>query len=394
MRYIRRRTGTAKGTPDKSGRFSIPVSIVNSGRKSDVTLSGDFTKQPDGLAFSGRLVGDTIFVGDLQLLAGLIPPGEATPAQTSPSSDSTDPRDEKPFWSGVDGSFDIAIKKLIQDPTNPITDLKAKAVVNADKVALEQFSGNASGGSVSASATLAFATKERQPYSLQGSFKVPGFDVGAYFKAADPGNPPELETVVTADGTFNARGVNLDDLVSRVQGNVELKGGKGVYRGLARTSGVVSTASSILGAFVKDQRVQVGTQVVTELADALRELKFDQMTVKATRGADLKLNIDTFDLRSPSMHLTGSGFVEMKPQIPLAKQSQNFTMQLGFKDRLAERMAKGHLTESKKDALGYSLLRIPIKVSGTLMAPDTREFWEGIGKSALDMGIQGFFPGG
>ena len=267
-------------------------------------------------------------------------------------------------------------------------------MVNADKIALEQFSGNASGGSVSASGSLAFAAKEQQPYSLEGSFKVPDFDVGACFKAADPRNPPELETVVTADGRFNGRGINLDDLASRVQGSVELTGGKGVYRGLARTTNTVSVGAGLLGALVKNDRVQSASQAVAELADALHEFHFEQMTVKASRGPDLKLKVENVEFRAPSIRITGNGYVNMAPGTPLVKQTQHIEMTIAFKDQLAARMTQARLITNQKDNLGYSPLRIPINLTGTLLAPDTREFWTAIGKTAIETGIQQFFPGG
>ena len=90
---------TAKGTPGKSARFSLPVSIVNSGRRSDVTLSGDLAQRPDGLTFTGRLDGGTIYIGDLQLLAGLLPSNETTSQEAGRPAGPARGRDKNPFWS-------------------------------------------------------------------------------------------------------------------------------------------------------------------------------------------------------------------------------------------------------------------------------------------------------
>jgi hypothetical protein len=381
-------------TPNKDGEFRVPLTVLNSGRKSDVTLSGKFAQRDEKLTLNALVAGDTIHLEDFKALAALAPTdagAASTPA--APTGPRNTKRDAEPFWTGADGTFDIDIKKLVAAPDQPITNLKARAVMTADKVALENFSGNASGGQVTASGALRFIAADREPYALDAKFRIPGLDMATIFTAEAPGKPPTLETVVVAEGSATGRGLNLDDLIARVQGSIDVTGGKGVYRGLARSSDMVSTGAGLVGALFGGQKVQDATQAVSELATQLRELKFDQMKLKVARGADLKLNIETLELLSSTMRLSGKGVVNMDPDLPLARQAQRLEMRIGFKDTLGERMVQRKMTDGTVDDLGYARFRVPILLTGNLLSPDSKQFWESVTRSIAEMGIQGFLGG-
>jgi hypothetical protein len=246
---------------------------------------------------------------------------------------------------------------------------------------------------VTASGALRFIAADREPYALDAKFRIPGLDMATIFTAEAPGKPPTLETVVVAEGSATGRGLNLDDLIARVQGSIDVTGGKGVYRGLARSSDMVSTGAGLVGALFGGQKVQDATQAVSELATQLRELKFDQMKLKVARGADLKLNIETLELLSSTMRLSGKGVVNMDPDLPLARQAQRLEMRIGFKDTLGERMVQRKMTDGTVDDLGYARFRVPILLTGNLLSPDSKQFWESVTRSIAEMGIQGFLGG-
>lgn len=388
-------TVDATVTPGNDGEFRVPLTVVNSGRKSDVTLSGRFAQRDEKVTLNVLVAGDTIHLDDFKALAALAPPdagGAST--QAAPAGPRNTTRDTEPFWTGADGTFDIDIKNLVGATDKPITNLKARAVMVADRLAIESFTGNAAGGEVTASGSIRFIAADPAPYALESKFKVPGLDMAAFFAAEAPGKPPTLETVVVAEGTATGRGLNLDDLVARLQGRIDVTGGKGVYRGLARSSDLVSTGAGLLGALLGGQKVQDATQAVSELATQLRELRFDRMNLKIARGGDLKLNIETLELLSSTMRLSGKGVVNMDPDLPLARQSQRLEMRIGFKDTLGERMIARRMTDGTVDDLGYARFRVPILLTGNLLSPDSKQFWEAVTRSMMEMGVQSFMGGG
>jgi hypothetical protein len=316
---------------------------------------------------------------------------------TQPETPRNTTRDTEPFWSGTEGAFDIDIKNLVGNAEKPITNLKARAVMTAEKLEIANFTGNASGSEITASGSLRFIAADPAPYTLESKFKVPGLDMATFFTAEAPGKPPILETVVVAEGTTTGRGLNLDDLLARLQGRIDVSGGKGVYRGLARSSDRISTGAGLVGALGGllggGQKVQDATQAVAEFAGELRELHFDRMTLKAARGNDLKLNIETIDMAGPKFRLRGKGVVEMDPDVPLVRQSQRLEMRIGLKQSIGEKMVQLRMSDGTKDELGYAQFRVPIILTGNVMSPDSKQFWEAVGRSVVEMGVQGFMGG-
>ena len=379
----------------KDGEFRMPVTVLNSGRKSELLLTGNFTQRDNKTSFKAQVAGETVYVDDLSALAALAPSGEPpAPAARTPAEPRNTKRDEEPVWADVEGTAELDIKKLVASPDKPITNLKALVVITADKVALDNFSGDAGGGQMSASGALRFVAADREPYALDAKFKVPGLDMATIFTSEAPGKPATLETVVVAEGTATGRGLNLEDLIARAQGRLDVTGGKGVYRGLARSTDMISTGAGLVGALFGGQKVQNATQAVSELATELRELRFDQMKLKVSRGADLKLNIETLELISPTMRLSGKGVVNMDPDLPLARQAQRLEMRLGFKGDLGERMVARRMTDGNLDDLGYARFRVPITLTGNLLSPDSKQFWESVTRSVMEMGVQSFLGGG
>lgn len=381
--------------PDHSGEFRVPINVQNAGRKSDLLLVGTLSKRGEVFVVTGKATGDRVVVEDFEALAALASSGGSKPVASSPASTAKNTtRDEKPVWDGVEGSFELDIKSLVQNTDYPITNLVARAVITPDRIALEKFEGRTAGNPLTASGALGFERRAPRPYVIDGRFKVPGFDTAALFRATAPNTPPMVEGIVAAEGTFSGRGLNIEDLLGRVQGRVDIAGGKGVYRGLARSSERISTGAGLVGALFGGQKVQDATQAVSELAGELRELKYDRMTVKVARGEDLKLNIETLELVSPYLRLTGRGVINMDPDVPLVKQAQRLEMRLGFKESLGERMVARRMTDGTVDDLGYARFRVPIVLTGNLLTPDSKQFWEAVTRSMIEMGVQSFLPGG
>jgi hypothetical protein len=388
----------AKVNVGKDGEFRIPLTVLNSGRTSDAILAGSFTQSGEKLVLNARISGETIHLDDFSALAAFGPSeGAVATDATTPESPRNTTRDTEPFWAGAEGTFEIDIKNLVGGAEKPITDLKARAVMAADSVTIEKFTGNAGGSEVTASGSLRFIAADPTPYMLESKFKVPGLDMATFFTAEAPGKPAILETVVVAEGTTTGRGLNLDDLLARLQGRIDVAGGKGVYRGLARQSDRISTGAGLVGALGGllggGQKVQDATQAVAEFAGELRELHFDRLTLKAARGNDLKLNIETIDMAGPKFRLSGKGVVNMDPEVPLARQSQRLEMRIGLKQSIGEKMVQLRMSDGTKDELGYAQFRVPIILTGNVMSPDSKQFWEAVGRSVVEMGVQGFMGG-
>jgi hypothetical protein len=197
---------------------------------------------------------------------------------------------------------------------------------------------------------------------LTGSIDVPGFDVGAFLRKADPATPPPLETTFTVASKFNGTAANLGEFADRLMGQFEFKGSKGVLRALNRKAQTTSAVTGILGlaaGLAGQQGLAQGLVGASELAGLLKDMPFDGITIQVERGADAAIVVKSLEVISPLMRLTGKGRVAAK-------------------DPLANGLNRARQLSGKTDDKGYYLMATPFTLAGTVGKPDSSDFWKNL----------------
>lgn len=397
-------TVDASVKPDGSGSFTLPLTLTSAARKSDLSITGSFgqTANKQTFLFNGKIVSNQLFVDDFQPLAGLAPAGEkpkpaAAPQPTTrvsaPANRSAavtvptaNARDNAPFWSAVNGKFEVDLKRILYGKDYVISGVRGTAVITDSRLSLDGLEGKFKQNPFKVAAGVTFAAPQPKPYTLTGSLNVSNFDVGEFMRAANPNEAPSFESTVTVNAKLNGTGRNTDDLMQNVYGTFGLEGSKGVTRILARKGGagsavnLASTALSILGA----ARGSDTTSALGTLASTMNEMKFDKFTMKVERGADLNIKVSTLEFISPIMRLTGSGGLTKTgaPNETIQNQPMKFTFQLAAKDQFAVVLNKAGVLGGNKDEKGYYQMTQTFSIGGTPANPDSSQLWQMLGGAA------------
>jgi hypothetical protein len=399
----------AKLDSNNAGTVRNVLVVTKDGRRSDLTIDGKVSVKPGAVSFDGRITGDQIIVDDMQAFSALAEPSAPTaesvanssalkPAQapaprrtaavapavatTTPTAKPSGPiKDTAPVWAGFSGRVDLNIKTIKQGTANTITNLVGLASAREDRLATESLSFQLNGNSFKATTILTFDVKQARPYALVGTFDVPSFDVGNYLRKADPGVPAAMETTITIASKFNGTAANLPEFADRIMGQFELKGSRGILRALNKKAETTSAVSGLLGlaaGLAGQQKLAAGFAGAAELAQLMKDMPFDGITVRVERGADAAIVVNSLEVISPVMRLTGAGRIDSKPGKPFAASPLSLELQLAAKDQLANALNQARQLNGKTDDKGYYLMATPFALSGTVEKPDSSDFWKNL----------------
>jgi len=377
-------TLTANVKPDGSGAVTLPLTLTNGPRKSDVAIDGTFGKASDQktFLFTGKVASSQLFVDDFQPLAGLAPASEApkTPAPTAPKPG----RDTEPFWKGVNGKVDVDLKRVVYGKEYVIS-AKGGAVITDSKLSLDGLEGKFKDNPFKLAAGLNFAAQQPQPYSLTGSADIQNFDVGEFLRAANPNEKPALDTKATLSAKLNGTGGNITEVGKNAFGKFELTGTKGTMYLLERkgSAGTIvnlgAAALSILGA----ARGSDTTAALGEIAKLLNAVQFETVKLQIERGADLQFKLTSLEVLSPFLRITGSGGVASKNLDDIQNAPMNIVLSLGAKDQLGYLLNRVKLLGANKDEKGYNLMSRTFTIGGTPSKPDNSALWKILGEAAV-----------
>jgi len=367
------------------GQFALPLTLDNGGRRSQLKLEGEWTSAGGATAATARLSGDTVHLRDLGALAALLPKTAEKPATAAKSGKAKSktkaaaeaPRvvtkDTQAFWAGIDGRFDVAIQHLVLE-SEELTGLQATLVCDARKLSLEKLAAKTRSAALEAQFGVTFDAAKSEPYALQGSCTFPGFDLGAWMRAANPDEEPAIETVLDVTAKLEGQGASLDDLLAGIRGDFVLKGGPGVLRIKdKRVEKASALGGLVLGLLSKDKQQKPAVVAGTQLLEELREFRFERIDASLLRGEDMNLQFRTIDVRSAEKRLTGSGMAKQVAGRTIDEYPLQLEMRLAGKGNFAALLDQVHLLDGSMDDLGYQCMREPFTVSGTVGEPNWKK---------------------
>lgn len=396
-------TLTASLKPDGSGSVSLPLTVLNGGRKSDLLVDGSFGKASDKttMLFNGKVSSTNLVVDDLQMFTGLAPAGEPTksPSTAAPAPATTarrpaaataaagkPARDTAPFWKGVNGRIEVDLKRILYGTDYTIRAIRGTATVANSRLALDNLEGNFRDKPFKLASAITFAATQPQPYALTGLVDVSGIDVGDLLKASSPKEKPMLETTVKVAAKLTGSGGTLPDLIERTYGTFDVSGGKGVLRALGRKGETVGAASSLLG-LAGAITGSGNTMALGRLGQELEEMQFENFTLKVERDAALNMKFTAIEFLSPNKRLTGTGSVTHVKDAPFDQWPFQFEFKLAGKDFMAQLLNEARVLAGTKDEKGYYPMAASFPVSGTA-AKVNNGLWKILAGSAVNVGLE------
>ncbi len=376
----------ANRDPDGKITFNAPFRFERGDRKSDLTFAGTCLTGPAGLSLDARVTSDWLAAEDAQVLAaplsGEVPGSTTGGAVTVPAG---------PVWAGVTGQLALALKKVVYNRQFQVTDVTGVLRLEASALKLVNGSGGfGTDSDVKLSGGVTFNPVASQPYALEADFALNNFDTVPAFRAIDPTRLPTVEAKINLTSKLTANGTTLADLAGRTRGDLLITSKGGIFRALSadlsdriqKTQSRVTAIASFLGV-VTDDYVNK-TKILSDIAKALSEIPFDQLSVTATRDASLNVQLKDFTLISPEVRIGGGGGINYVEGVPVLAQPMEIQLHLGARGKLGDLIKRAGLLDPVQDNLGYSAFAVPLKIGGTLGSPDTSAIRTALLNSALE----------
>jgi len=368
--------------PDGSGTLTMPLTLTQAQRKSDLNVNAAFGKAAGRETFivTGKIVSSNFVVDDFQPLAGLAPASEPAKKPTA-----TPKRDEKPFWTGVNGKLELDLKRVLYGKDYVVSNVRGAATITDSRLSLDGLNGSLNENPFKVAAGITFAAAQPKPYAVTGKVDVTNLKVGELLRAANPNEKPALESLVTVVADVKGNGENMGDLAKNVYGRFDVTGTQGVLRALGRKGDAVSGLSTVLG-IAGALSGSATTSAVGELTATFSELKFDSFKMQVERGADLGLKLTNIEFLSPLMRTTGSGSLGNKPGVAMQDQPMQILLQFGAKGGLEHLLARANALGEQADPQGYRLMQKTFTVGGSPSKPDSSSLWTFLLKEAAIRG--------
>ena len=383
--------------PDGKITLQAPLSFENSTkqRTSDLVLAGQLQRRKDVLTVDASITSQFIAVEDLQIFTGVLANKSADQgAAVSPPMVPAKPA-TVPWWSGVAGQLTLALKKVVYHEQLTVNDVGGALKIDGGALKFEVgHAGLDQGGSVKFDGRISFAAKQAEPYALEAESVIRDFDAARLFRALDPGKAPTVEGKFKLESQLTARGASLSALAARLQGKTQVTSAGGVFRALRvdledkvqkSQSTVAVISGRLLGAVTGKEKLSDYAnlkQIVTDVAQNLDEIPYDQLSLAVTRDEQHNLRLQDFSLISPEVRLGGTGEIRAVGATDLAKQPLDLQLRLGARGHLADLMNRASLLDGKKDDLGYAGFTVPVHVGGTMSNPDADELKAALVKAA------------
>lgn len=352
--------------------FRAPWLVEQGPRKSDLLLSGTFTPGTPATV-DARLTGELVHVQDVQMFALLLPEAKAPAPPGTPASDQPGPP-----WAAIGGQITLALKKVIYGESLEVTDVGG--AVRLEPTALRLESVRAVFGPESdlkLTGGVNYNPSAAAAYAFTGDLVVRNLETGPVFRAMDPAKLPTVEARVDVNSHLTGQAPSLAKLAEQTRGNFEVTSKGGVFRALATVlpaerMQTAQSALSIVGGLFGGSTGET-VNATLEIVKILSEIPFDQLSLKAERGANLDLLLQDFTLISPDVRLGGAGKLDYVPGRSLLEQSLDLQINLGARGRLGELLSQVKMLKTEKDTLGYSAFSTPIQIGGTLANTDTSD---------------------
>jgi hypothetical protein len=377
----------ASGVTGEHLRLAMPVRFESEEfGASRVDFHGMLSKAPGDLyGFEASLSGERIALPDVQRLLALFQ-RTGVEAGTEVAAEGIAPlsaeqlsaiarlrtrRDEVPVWSDrINGRMTVDLG-VLASPTLDVQDIRASLEVAPRAVVLSDLHASALGAELTSEARIDFDPKAPAPYALRFRTEVPEFDAGQAMLAAAPAETPTLEGRFSLLSSLRGSGRNPLDLALSTQGQVQLSGRDGVFRGLAAHAGTGSTAARVIGILTFSRELKA----VARLLDGLGEIRFEDAELLLERSVPDRIKVSRLSVRSPQLRVDGVGDLSLAPARALLLSPMQLSVRLAAGGDMAILFDGMQLLEPEQGGTDYRELDRIVTLRGTMAEPDASEFW-------------------
>lgn len=383
---------------DARTTFNAATLFDLSGRRSDLLITGTLSSAEEITTIDARVSSERVVLEDVKLIGAIIPGGQL---------DSSPPEqpDDVPFWHGLRGQATLALKNVEYGGGYQVSDVVGVIRIEPDGLKLEGVHAVFGPESdLKLEGAVTFDSKVKDSYKLSGDLALNNFDTTQAFRAIDPARLPTVETRMNLTGNVSGNGANLAALIEGAQGRFDLTSKGGIFRALATvlpeqrlqaTQSALSVVGGLFGGTSSGEMIATANEIVKLVS----EIQFDQLSVTAARDENLNFVLKDFNLIAPYIRLGGEGLISYTPGKSLLQQALDLRITLGARGRLGELLNQWKLLKAEKDNLGYTTFVTPIKLGGTLLNTDSRDFQNkllevALGKSGVGDAINRLLGGG
>lgn len=368
---------------DGSIETHLPMQFSREDRISDLTLNARVSPIATGWEFAGSLSGPRAYLADVQLLAvGLALQPSAVDADLASTSPSVEKRG--PVWQGIEGKFETAIGVLELPSGLILKDVRGDLLITPEGIDLSEVqAGVGENGGIDVQAEVRYDPADGAGYAANARITADDVEAGPLLRTLEVELPLPFEGRVNLEADWSGSAEALEQLIEASGLEANLTSSGGVLRVLGvdidqyiKTGKTVAALGGLLALATGDTRAQhyVGrAQALTEVAEQLSALAFDQLNLKLKRLPAGDLEISDISLISPNVRILGNGRISYRPGVPIWSQPLLVQMRFAARDQLAENLKILNLLHAEADALGYIPLVRDILLDGSLASVGTAE---------------------
>jgi len=368
---------------DGSIETHLPMQFSREGRLSELTLNARVNPIAAGWELAGSLSGPRAYLADVQLLgAGLA----LRPSVVDGAADSMPESDENqgPVWQGIRGKFETAIG-VVELPNGLILkDVRGDLVITPEGLELSEGQvGVGERGKIDLQAAIRYDSDRNTGYVATARITADEVEAGPLLRVFEVNPPLPFEGSVSLEADWKSSAQALEGLIEASGLEANLTSSGGVLRVLGvevdqyiKTGKTVAALGGLLALATGDSRAQLyvaRAQALTEVAEQLSALAFDQLNLQLKRTPVGDIELSEISLISPKVRLLGNGRISYRPGMSVWRQPLLVQMRFAARDQLAENLQVLKLLNAEADSLGYMSLVRDISLDGSLANVGTAE---------------------
>ncbi|MEN8830183.1 MAG: hypothetical protein ACN4GF_08115 [Lentimonas sp.] len=347
-------------------------------------VSGQANATATPLTFEVDVKGAQIHQADLDVLAAAFTPNDST-TRTSPTLSTSTQSTSRPSvassssvpasshtpppWSALDGKATIQLDRVLLASGQIIRNVGAQALISQPLLQVSGVTAQLSEGSLSGAGEVRYQDSSVNAYSLLADFGFQKIDP-AFFSKKHSGSFP-VTGLFDGQFKFTGAGPSLEEAGENSVGDLTITGREGVVTAfeLDNRSQLGLGIVGILG----QQFDRPGVAALAETVPYFKDIRFDNFTLKMTRGADRKVMVPQLRFEGRSLLIDGSGFIAASSFKEILNQPLQLGLELGAKGRLTNYLETLQLLQLAVSEDGFRRWTKSVNITGTLGEPNAEE---------------------
>jgi len=347
---------------------------------SSLQFTGQVRPGKEPLEFDANLSAKQIRQRDLDLLLAALQAeaGPVTPPAPVATVSRTDKRvgtesvepvvvDDRPAWSGLNGTASASIDELYLTSGEVLTGVTAAVDVSEALLDLKQVEASFKGGQVSGQGAVRYSAKQRLAYGIQTGMRFENLNPAMLARTGSESAP--VQGQFNGEASFAGTGATLEAALDAIEGDLVITGREGLLTAfkLDNRSNLGLIGAGILGS----QLNRPGISALAQAVPYFENMPFSDFKLRLSRGPDRNIVIPELKFVGRNVLIDGKGQIAASSLKDALSQPLSLQLELGAKGKLIESLETLGLLGSVTPEDGFRRWKTPIAVSGSLEDPDT-----------------------